>query len=365
MAQRDGAAVEVDRRIDTLQQAKVLEDRNRLRREGLIQFDGLNVLDGQACRLERLLGGRHRPIAHDGGVTARNSSGQHTSDGLEAQRFGALGTHHRHARGAHRQRGGGTCRHAAALGIEHRLEVAHGFHAGIATDDLIAGHHHATPLGIMALDADDLVIEAAFIGGGLGTLVRAHAELILLLTTHAMHLAEQFRGQAHHHRRLGCVLAGRRVDVDPVCHRHVLHVLDTANDIEVSHAGLDVGGGDMQGTHRGTTQAVDRLRRYGARNAGHDGGITRDVHGLLQGLVDAAPDDVVDLGRHQAGIAIEQRLHHRGGQILGAHMSEGAILGLGHGGTHAIDDYHISRIQIHCLAPSWPSLSREPKILVG
>ena len=64
MAQRDGAAVEVDRRIDTLQQAKVLEHRNRLRREGLIELDGLDIVDGHVIILGKK-GCRFEPASED------------------------------------------------------------------------------------------------------------------------------------------------------------------------------------------------------------------------------------------------------------------------------------------------------------
>ncbi len=66
----------------------------------------------------------------------------------------------------------------------------------------------------MAFDADDLVVEATVLLGSMSTLVGAHSEGVLILAGDAVHLAQELSGQAHHHGRLGGVLAGRRIDID-------------------------------------------------------------------------------------------------------------------------------------------------------
>src|SRR5690606_26761229 len=59
MAQCDGAAMQVDLLVHLVEQLEILEHRQRLRSEGLVQFDVADVVHGQAGALERLLRGRH------------------------------------------------------------------------------------------------------------------------------------------------------------------------------------------------------------------------------------------------------------------------------------------------------------------
>ena len=141
---------------------------------------------------------------------------------------------------------------------------------------------------------NDFILELAFDGGFVRQAVRTLTEGVLLLAADAVHLAQHLGGQAHHHSGFRGVLAGRGIDVNAVGHRHVFHVLDAADDVEIPHTGLDIGRGDMQRAHGRAAQAVDGLRRYRARNAGHDGGVTRNVHRLFKRLVNTAPNHVVD-----------------------------------------------------------------------
>src|SRR5713101_8331754 len=62
MAERDGAAVEIG---PALVDAEFAHAGDRLRGEGLVDLDDVDVLDGEAGALQRLLRRRHRADAHE------------------------------------------------------------------------------------------------------------------------------------------------------------------------------------------------------------------------------------------------------------------------------------------------------------
>ena len=76
-----------------------------------------------------------------------------------------------------------------------------------------------------------------------------------------------------------------------------------------------------------------RVRQPGEqqREAGH-------VEGLLERLLHAAPDHVLDLVQVRLGVAAQQRLDHLGREHLGADVAEHAALGAAHGGADGVDD---------------------------
>src|SRR5690606_41752739 len=62
MAQRNGAAVQVDLLVHLVEQLEVLEHWQSLRSEGLVQLDVADVIHGQACSLERFLRCTYRTV---------------------------------------------------------------------------------------------------------------------------------------------------------------------------------------------------------------------------------------------------------------------------------------------------------------
>src|SRR5690606_5408454 len=131
--------------------------------------------------------------------------------------------------------------------------------------------------------------------------------------------------EAHHVAGLGAVLGDFRVDVNAVVHGNVAHVLDAADDEDVTVAGHDGLGGGVQRLHGGAAQAVDGLGGAGARHVGQHGDVAGNVHALFQGLVDAAPDHVFGGGHVPVGVARFQRFHQGGGQFFSAHVTELAV----------------------------------------
>src|SRR5690606_29627190 len=200
---------------------------------------------------------------------------------------------------------------------------------------------------VVALHRDDFILELAFDGGLVGQAVRTLTESVLRFAADAVHLAQHLGGQTHHARRLGGVQGQVRVRINTVHHANVAHVLHTAYDEYVAVAGLDGLHGSVQGAHGGTAQAADSLTGAGVRNLGHQRRHARDVPALLQGLVDAAPDHVLDFSRVDLAVALQQFADQVRGHGLGAGVAVHAALGTTHRGTTEVDDHCISRIQAH------------------
>src|SRR5690606_21950783 len=176
-----------------------------------------------------------------------------------------------------------------------------------------------------------------------------------------MHLAEHFRGQAHHAGSLGGIQRQRRVRIHTVHHADVTHVLHTTNNEHITVTGHDRLGGGVQRAHGGATQPADSLRRAGVRNRGHQGGHAGDVPALLQGLVHTAPDDIFHFCRIDLRVALEQPGDQLGGQGLGTDIAVHPALGSAHGGAAKVDNYNVSSIEAHkfTLALSVPRLTEE------
>ena len=72
-------------------EAELLVDRQRLRREGLVRLDEVEVADLPAGLLQRLARGRDRPGAHDRGIDAGRGPGDDPGQRLQAALRGLLG----------------------------------------------------------------------------------------------------------------------------------------------------------------------------------------------------------------------------------------------------------------------------------
>ena len=83
--------------------------------------------------------------------------------------------------------------------------------------------------------------------------------------------------------------------------RQVAHVLDARADDDVVDAGGDQRGAEVDGLLGRAALAVDGRRGGLDRQPGLQPGVARDVERLLAELLHAAGDDVLDLGRVDAG----------------------------------------------------------------
>ncbi len=130
-------------------------------------------------------------------------------------------------------------------------------------------------------------------------------------------------------------------------HADVPHVLDTADHEYITVPGHDRLGGSVQRAHRRTAQSADGLRSAGMRNRGHQRGHARDVPALLQGLVDASPDHILDFLRIDLVVALQQLADQVRRHVFGASVAVHATLGTTHGRATEVDNHHVSWIEAH------------------
>src|SRR5690606_16176058 len=137
VAQGDGAAIEVDLLFDFVEQLQVLQYRQGLRGEGFVEFDVVDVVDGQAGAGQGCLRGRYRAVAHDGGVAAGHGHAADLGARFQAHGLGLFGAHHQHGGGAVGQRRGGAGGDGAADRVEYRAQFGHVLDAGVGTDHFV------------------------------------------------------------------------------------------------------------------------------------------------------------------------------------------------------------------------------------
>ncbi|MNF55961.1 hypothetical protein D3C84_374370 [compost metagenome] len=181
----------------------------------------------------------------------------------------------------------------------------------------------------------------------MGELVGAHAKGVLLFASDAVHLAQHFRGQAHHARGFRRVQRHVRVRIDTVHHAHVAHMLDATNHEDVTITGHDRLRSSVQSAHGRATQAADGLAGRGVRDLGHQRRHARDVPALLQGLVHTAPDHVFDFVRVDLDVTFQQFADQVRRHVFGAGVAVHAALGAAHRSTTEVDNHDVSWIQAH------------------
>ena len=189
-------------------------------------------------------------------------------------------------------------------------------------------------------DRDELVVEAARLGGCGPACLRARGERVLVLARDAVALGHVLAGLAHRlerehrlHARIREAPAEHRVVDDLVAARERLvrlrhrerraaHRLDAAGDEEVAVTRGDrVTRGDDGREARGA-EPVDGHAGDGLRQPGEQRRHARDVAVVLTGLVRAAEVDVLDLLRRDGG-PLDGRGDRERGEIVGAHAGRG------------------------------------------
>ena len=105
----------------------------------------------------------------------------------------------------------------------------------------------------------------------------------------------------------------------------VAHVLDAAADRDVVDAGGDQRGGEVDRLLGGAALAVDVVAGVSIGRPGLEPGVAADVEALLAELLDAAGDDVADLGRVDAG-ALDELGVGLGEQVRGVEVLVVALL---------------------------------------
>ena len=150
-------------------------------------------------------------------------------------------------------------------------------------------------------------------------------ELVLLLARDALRLGQELGGDAHHQRAFAGAREQLGVEVDAGIHRDVVHVLQAADDLHVlGSATIACDAWSIACRllpHRRLTVAPPRFDRQ----PGHQADGAGDVEPLLALLLRVAQHDVFDRRRIDAG-PLDERAHHRHGQVVGADVAKDALL---------------------------------------
>ena len=248
------------------------------------------------------------PLQHPGG--RRDRSGQH-GDRVDpgpgdrvhpGQRAPAVTG--RHLAGRDEQRGGAVGdlrrvagRHHAVL-PEHRAQPGQRLEVGAAADALVGRHPG---------DRGQLGLDRAAVGGRGRPGVAAYGDLVDVGAGQPPALGHDLGADAL--RDQPVVVAGAHPGPegqagplgDGAQHGHPAHRLDAAGDRDVVVPGHHARGGHVHRLLRGPALPVDGHPDHVLGPARREDGVAGDVDGLLTGLGDAAPHDVVDDGRVEPG----------------------------------------------------------------
>ena len=276
VADGDGAAVDID--LVGIP-AQPLVDGAGLRREGLVGLDQVEVLDGPAGLLQRLLGSGDRPRAHDRGVDAGVCPGDDAGERRDAPLPGLLQRHEDDGRRAVVDAAGAARRDRAVL-IEGRAELGKRLVGHAVLDELVVGEH-GLALARLDDDGDDLVLELAGLLGGLSLVLRGDGEAVLLLARD-LPLAGHVLGRVAHVVAVeGVPQAILDHGVDELHVAHLGAVAQVGAVRRLAHALLAAGDDDVGGAERDLLGAErDRAQARAAQLVDAPGGrIDRDAGG--------------------------------------------------------------------------------------
>ena len=342
MAERDGPAVDID---DILVQVQFADDGERLRRKGLVQFDQADISLGETRLPERFRHGFGRTDAHDFRRDAGHGITRKPRYGFHLQ-FPYRPPAHHHRCGSAVRDLRGIPRGDGAARAKDRPQPGKGVRAGIGARPFVGPERRlggCRPSVVVHrvhhVEGHDLVVEAAFRGGGECALVGTQGEEVLFLTGDVLAFRQVFSGVSHVNVEVGVFPGDVRVRHEIVsAHGHQAHGLGAAGH---DHVGLSRG--DRLVRHRdglqpGCAKTVDGYagnRIWQARLLCDD---ATENHALLRFRKRAAHDHVVDTfglkALHAADGAVDGGRAHG----FGPHVAQDPSPGFAHGRANAADD---------------------------
>ena len=241
MAERDRAAIDVE---PLGVGAGGFEPRRRYRGKGLVDLEQVDVIDRQAGLLQRAFGRVQRRVQHDHGIAAHHGHVVDPRHRLDTERFQALFVDDHHAGGAVADLAGACRGELAVLGDQ--LDAPDAREADVEADAFVNIVGIGRAVGARDLHRNDLVFEAAGLGGGNRALVAVIGILIQFVFGEAVffrhhlcagELAEHDVGVALLDSRAlvvaETVLCGQRRSQT---HRHPRHRLDARGDHDIHAA---------------------------------------------------------------------------------------------------------------------------------
>ena len=338
MAERDRAAVgvHVPRIVGEPELAQHCE---RLGGEGLVQLDHIQLCERKPREREHLARRRHGSHPHDArldpGGGRRDDAGArgeapapHGALRGDEQRAGAV-VDTRGIAGRHRAVGAKGCRERGEL-LERRLR----------SRMLIACHdERRLALALRNLHRHELAREEAAPGSRRRALLTAQREAVLIRARDVELRGDVLAGLRHGVDAEAFLQA--RIDETPadggvedlgvaaegtVRLRHhewrARHRFDAPGDRELHLAGTDRAGGDRHRIEPGAAEAIDRGPRHRYRQSREQPRHASDVAVVLARLVGAAEEHLLDCGRIERRLALEERRDGDRRQVIGAHRCE-------------------------------------------
>ena len=345
MADGDRAAPRVHARVVVVD-AEVVEQREHLNGERLVELEQADVVDRQPGLAQRLLGARDRADAHDLGLDAGEPEAGQLHLDREVELLGGVRAReqrHRRAVGQRRGVSGGD----PSVRTERRLETGETLHGRLGTHALVLGGE--TPAGFAPDgDRDEVGLDLAGLVGGGDLLLAAHAEPVgALLGELGEAVVEALGGDAHvqgvgAHELLG-EEAGVRVGV--AAHGVAAHVLDTAGDADVVGAEADRAGDRGDARHGARAHPVDRVAGHAQRKAGEDGRGAPEGEALVTLLRRGRDGDIVDAVLREVRIPVQQPDHRLDDEVVGSGVPVLTFFaGAPEGGADPVDEYDIASL---------------------
>ena len=306
MADGDRAAPGVD--LGGIETA-FADHRDALGGEGLIQFDGVQLVHRQPQASQNLPGGRYRADAHAVGLHPSHGAAQDAGPGLQPRGLGGL-LFHDEKKGRAIGEGRAVTRRDASILQEGGFQFAKFFKGGVGPDAFITLHLHFLPLQIFRGVGHTFFGVLARRPSRGALLMAIEGELVLLAARDAIFLHEVFGGDAHGAVGLGIVLGkpGIKARIE-ASHRHFGHGLDAAREEDIPGSSEN---GASRHEHRLLARATEAIHRRGpccdgeTRPESHQAG---QVHALLSLGHRAAHQDIL-----QGAPVLQQRLdgldHH-------------------------------------------------------
>ena len=345
MPDRDRATPCVHARVFVVD-AEVVEQREHLHRERLVEFEQPDVGDRQAGLAQRLFGRRNRADTHDLGLDARESERHHAHLDAQAEVFrGIRASQQRDRRAVGERRG--VARAHPAVRAERGLQRGQTLHRGFGPHALVFGRE--TPaLGALDGDRDEVGLDLARRVRCGDLLLASHPEPVGTLLRERREAVVQTLGRVAHVEGLGVdELFGEepRVRVDALAHRVVAHVLDATGDADVVLTEADHRADRGDRRHRAGAHPVDREAGNAQRQTGEDGGGAAEREALVADLRGGCDGDIVDAVLRQVGVALEEPDHRLDDQVVGAGVEVLALLtGPTERGTNPIHEYDVGSL---------------------
>ena len=278
--------------------------------------------------------------------------------GLRPSSLALSARHHEHGGGAVVERAGVAGRDRAAL-LEGRLERGQLLQRRRGARPVVLGDDGA----VRQRHRHDLAVEVAALLRGDRQLLRALRVLVHVRAADLVALGDVLGRVAH--RDVGVrvavlalqtlVLVGGAGRLGAlVVARDPLHA---GGDVGVALAGDDGVGGLADRLEAGGAVARDRRAAHAQRQLlGAQRDDARDVEGLQALRHAAAAVELLDAGRVDVGVAVEQRVDHERAHLVWAQLGEGALEGASDRGADGIDDHGFR----HLRSPESLVLTGEP-----